>query len=166
MRRSPSLIALFVLLAAATVCIFLSGQSLPPVVASHFASGGDANGFMPRSAYIGLMLFLTMFVPLLLALVHDSMRFVPPRFFSLPNREYWLAPERAAETFAFFDHHGRYFSALLAIFLCFVHWLVVRANELQPPQLSPTLFFTGLLLFLVAVAFWIGVLVAHFRRAP
>ena len=166
MRRSRSLLALIVLLAAATVFIVLSGQSLPPVVASHFASGGYADGFMPRNTYLGLMLFITVFVPLMLTCVHSTMRVIPPRFFSLPNRDYWLAPERAAETFAFFDSHGMYFSALLAAFLCFIHWLVVRANELQPPHFSPMLFFAGLLLFLVAVAFWIGVLVFHFRRAP
>ena len=166
MKRTSSLLALIVLLAAAAVFILLSGRSLPPIVASHFASDGYANGFMPRKTYLGLMLFITVFVPLLLAFIHSSMRFIPPRFFSLPNREYWLAPERTAETFGFFHNHGMYFSALLAVFLCFVHWLVVRANELQPPHFSPTLFFAGLLLFLVAVAVWIGVLVVHFRRVP
>ncbi len=137
MNRSSSFPALVVLLAIAAVFILLSGRSLPPVVASHFAASGRPDGFMPRTAYLGLMLFITVAVPLLLALGLSSVRFVPPRYFSLPNREYWLAPERRDETFAFIHGHGMYLSALLTAFLCFVHWLVVRANQLQPPRFSP-----------------------------
>ena len=144
--------------------ILLSVQSLPPVVASHFAAGGNANGFMPRNAYLGLMLFMALGVPFLLALGHRLIRFVPPHLVNLPNRDYWLAPERTAETFAFLHNHGIYLSVLLAVFLCFIHWLVVRANQLQPPHFSPSLFVTGLVLFLVAVTVWIGLLLVHFHR--
>lgn len=157
---------LIVLLALAAAFILLSGQSLPPVVASHFAAGGRADGFMPRSAYLGLMLFITVAVPLLLAFTHGVVRFVPPQLVSLPNRDYWLAPERAAETFAYLRRHGMLMSALLAAFLCFVHWLVVRANALQPPRLPESWFIAGLVVFLLALAVWLGVLVAHFRRRP
>lgn len=160
---SPALVAL---LAVAAAFILLSGQSLPPVVASHFTAGGNANGFMPRGAYLGLMLSITVLVPLLLALGHGVVRLVPPQFVSLPNRDYWLAPERAAETFAFLRQHGMLMSGMLAAFLCFVHWLVVRANALQPPRLSEAWFISGLVVFLLALAVWLGVFVAHFRRRP
>lgn len=93
--------SLVVVLVIAAGFIMLSGQSLPPVVASHFAAGGNANGFMPRNAYIGLMLFVAVGVPFLLALTHSSLRFIPPHRINLPNRDYWLSPERTDETFAF-----------------------------------------------------------------
>jgi hypothetical protein len=166
MKSPSSLPLLVVVLAVAAGFIMLSGQSLPPVVTSHFAVGGNADGFMPRNAYLGLMLLITVGVPLLLALGHNLVRFVPPHLVSLPNREYWLSPERTTETFAFLRYHGIYLSALTAAFLCFIHWLVVQANEVQPPHFSPSWFVAGLVLFLLAVAVWIGVLFLHFRRSP
>jgi len=166
MNNACSWLALVVVLVIAAGFIKLSGQSLPPAVASHFAVGGNANGFMPRSAYLDLRLFIGVGVPFLLALVHRLVRLVPPHLVSLPNRDYWLSPERTTETFAFLYNHGIYLSALLATFICFIHWLVVRANELQPPHFSPSLFFAGLVLFLLAVAIWIGMLFVHFNRRP
>ncbi len=153
-----------VVLAAAAGFILVSGQSLPPVVASHFAASGRANGFMPRGAYLGLMLLITVGVPLVLAFVHRLVRFVPPNLFNLPNRDYWLAPEQITETLTFLQNHGIYLSVLLTAFLCFIHWLVVGANRLQPPHFSASLFVTGFVLFLLAVAIWIGLLIVHFRR--
>jgi hypothetical protein len=166
MRNLSSLPALAVVLAVAAGFILLSGQSLPPIVASHFTAGGNADSFMPRNAYLGLMLVMAVGVPILLALGYSLLHLVPPHLVSLPNRDYWLSPERTAETFAFLRKHGIYLSALMATFLCFIHWLVVRANELQPPHLSASLFMTGLVPFLLAVAVWIGVLFVRFRRCP
>jgi serine/threonine-protein kinase len=110
------------------------------------------------------MLFIAVGVPLSLALVPGLVSLVPPRFVNLPNRDYWLAPEQVTETFTFLRKHGIYLSGLLAAFLCFIHWLVVAANKLQPPRFSASLFVTGLALFLFAVAVWVGVLFVHFRR--
>jgi uncharacterized membrane protein len=157
---------LVVVLVMAAAFILLSGQSLPPLVASHFGPGGNANGFMPRNAYLGLMVFIAVVIPFALALAHSSVRFLPVHFVSLPNGDYWLAPERRDETFTYLRNHSGYLSVLLASFLSFIHWLVVRANGLQPPHLSTSLFFMGLVLFLLAVALWVGVLLVHFGRRP
>jgi len=164
MNNRSSLPTLFVVLVVAAGFILVSGQSLPPIVASHFAADGRANGFMPRNGYLGLMLFIVVGVPLLLALVHRLVRLVPPHLVNLPNRDYWLVPEQITETFTFLHNHGIYFSVLLAAFLCFIHWLVVGANKLQPPHFSASLFVTGLVLFLLAVTIWVGGLFVHFRR--
>ena len=114
----PSLV---LVLAVAAGFIVLSGQLLPPIVASHFAAGGNANGFMPRNAYLGLMLFVAVGVPFLLALINSSLRFIPPHLVNLPNRDYWLAPERTEQTFAVLFKHGIFLSVLLVAFLSFVH---------------------------------------------
>jgi hypothetical protein len=164
MMRAASLSALLMLLLVAAVFVLLSGSSLPPVVASHFAASGEANGFIPRRVYLGLMLVLTVGLPLLLVCVHGAVRFINPRFINLPHREYWLAPERVAATLAFLQSQSIYFAALLAVFLCFVHWLVVRANAVQPPHLSASSFVAGLVVFLVALVVWMRTFLVYFRR--
>lgn len=156
--------ALIALLLAAAGFVHFSSVSLPPVVASHFAAGGAANGFMPRNGYVTLMTALVVGVPLLLAGVSSLVAFMPVNRINLPNRAYWLAPERVDETMAFLQMHGRYFAVLLAAFLCFVHWLVVLANGQQPRLFPERPFMAGLILFLFATLGWIGVLIARFRR--
>lgn len=166
MTRPSLLPVFFVALAAAAVFILVSGQSLPSVVASHFAADGRANGFMSRDAYLGVMMAVAVGVPLFLVLIPGLVRLAPPHLINLPNREYWLAPERITDTFAFLRNHGVYLAALLSAFLCFTHWLVVGANRLRPPHLSDALFVTGLAIFLLAVTLWTVLLIVHFRRRP
>lgn len=166
MKHPPALPTLLAVLAGTAVFILLSGRSLPPVVASHFAAGGNANGFMPRNGYLAFMLFMAVGIPLLIALGHSFLPLAPLDRVSLPNRDHWLAPERAAETLAYLRNHGIYLSALLAAFFCFIHWLVVRANQLRPPHLALSLMFPGMAVFLVAVAVWVGVLLVRFSRRP
>jgi uncharacterized membrane protein len=151
-------------LVLAVAFILVTGNSLPPVVASHFAAGGAANGFMPRAIYLRFIIALLVALPILIALLTGITSFLPVRFINLPNREYWLAPERQADTLAYIRKHGMHFGVMLAIFLCFVHWLVVQANALNPPLFSEPLFFIGLAAFLVGLVIWLGRFIVRFRR--
>lgn len=114
MRSSAMPLLLLVLIGSVSFLLF-SGQSLPPVVASHFAAGGGADGFTPRNAYLGLMAAISVGIPLLLAICNGLLRFVPPSMVNLPNRDYWLAPERKEETYAFLRNHGIYLAVLKSI---------------------------------------------------
>lgn len=146
--------------------VFITGSSLPPAVASHFVAGGAANGFMPRAAYLRFTIAFLVGLPLLIALLTSLTSLLPARFVNLPNRKYWLAPERRADTLAYLRKHGARFGVMLAIFLCFVHWLVVQANAHIPPLFPESLFFIGMAAFLLCVVIWLGGFIVHFRRPP
>jgi hypothetical protein len=83
---------------------------------------------------------------------------------NIPNRDYWLAAERRADTIMFLTRHNMRFGACLAVFLCYVHWLVVQANLRQPPELSNSAIYAGLALFLLTIVLWTGWLLLAFRR--
>ena len=153
-------------LALAIAFVFVTGSSLPPVVASHFIAGGTANGFMPRGIYLRFTIALLVGLPLLIAFLASFTSFLPTRFVNLPNREYWLATERQADTLVYLRKHGTHFGVLLAVFFCFVHWLVVRANAHSPPLFPESLFFMGMAAFLVGLVTWLGAFIVHFRRRP
>ena len=53
----------------------------------------------------------------------------------LPNKEYWLAPEHRAETFAYFDSFFAWFGCALLFVEVFAMGLAMRANFNAPPQL-------------------------------
>jgi uncharacterized membrane protein len=155
--------AALVLIACAAVFIALSSRSLPALVATHFDAAGRANGYLAREPYIALMLLITVVVPLLVVIIPTRLFSHPEVRINLPNREYWLAPERRAETIRFLSRQSSIFAWAVVIFLCYAQWLVVRANALRPPTLDSQAFLTGLALFLVYTLFWVVRLVRRFR---
>jgi hypothetical protein len=149
------------LVAGAAVFVWLTAASMPPVVASHFDASGVANGSMPRGFYIRFMAGLIVALPALLAITSYSIG-RPNARINLPNRDYWLAPERRDQTIAYLRQYLMRFGAMLVVFLCYVHWLVVRANEIQPPRLSNRALFAGLIVFLVYALVWTRLLLRRF----
>jgi len=165
MPRSNSSLSLVLALAAAAYVV-LTGLTLPPVVASHFDGSGAANGFMSRRFYIWFMLTFVAVLPLLLVLLPNLIvRYTRVRL-NLPNRDFWLAPERRQESVAFLCRHHARFGMLLTIFLCYVHWLVVRANAVAPPRLSSGMLIAGLVVLALLSVAWLGVLLGRFRQIP
>ena len=139
---------------------------MPDVVGSHFDESGVANGFMPRSLYVGFMLVIVAVLPLLLVIVQSFVLGSTSARIKLPNREHWLAPERRAETIDFLRQRLAHFASMLVVFLGYAHWLVVRANAVTPPELASLWFVVGICVFLVAALLWIRALLKHFQNVP
>jgi hypothetical protein len=144
--------------------VWASGVGMPDVVAAHFAAGGAANGYMPRTAYVLFMLFFVIALPVLMVFITWRSLERPGARINLPNRDYWLAPERRAQTITAIRAGVLQFSEMLLGFLCYAHWLVVRANRVQPVRLDETWFLGGLLVFFAAVVLWALSFLRTFRR--
>ncbi len=164
MKPFSSWNVLIALMLLAVAFVYLSSQTLPAVVASHFTLGGQADGYMRRDGYLRVMLGTVVGVPLLMIAVSSVVRLIPLRFVNVPNREYWLAPERSTETVAYVVRQGRVFGALMTGFLCFVHWLVVLANRQYPAHFPESLFVAGFSVFVAAVVVWLVLFFGRFRR--
>jgi uncharacterized membrane protein len=144
--------------------IALTADRLPMRVASHFGSSGLANGFVTRDVYLAFTIGLVVLVPALVGvLIVMSARFFP-QFLNLPNRDYWLAPERRAETAAYLTTHAAWLAALFALLALGVHVLLIRANRAVPPQLETGPFLAMLLTFMIVMFVWIGALARRFQR--
>ena len=163
MERNALTLAGFVTaLIVALVVVPLSAMLMPPLVASHFAADGAADSVMPRGAYIALMTGLTVAMPLLMVTSVGWGTRRPSAGLRLPHKDYWLAPERRAESIAWLRSHMMRFGIVLVAFLVSVHGLVVRANLLHPPrlELAPLAVCGGL--FLVALLLWLRALYGRF----
>lgn len=164
MKLSTGTLAFLVLQAVLAGFVWHSSQTLPPIVASHFSASGIANGFMPRSAYVVGFSLVLIGVPLLIAFLPGKLASQDSLHLNIPNRSYWLAAERRDATLAFIRNHGKWFAAAMSLFLGYVHWLVVQANQLQPPILSRADILGGLGIVLLAVVIWLSGLYLHFRK--
>ncbi len=99
MRHShPVTWAVFILLLICAV-LFVSGTAggLPPMVASHFDAAGQPNAFMTRSGYTRFVLCAAVGFPVVIVGILTAV-YANAKQMKLPNRDYWLAPERIART--------------------------------------------------------------------
>jgi hypothetical protein len=140
-----------------------AATALPAMVASHFDAEGIANSFIRRDRYLHLMHLVAFLVPSIVV-GGTSLIYSRASNFKIPNRDYWLAPERLAETRAYLVGHSIWFGVLLTAMLCYVHSLVVGANLTSPPHLSNTAAIGGVFGFMLVTVGWAMILVFKFRR--
>jgi serine/threonine-protein kinase len=162
-RPDNSIAAFVALLVAALVFVYYTSGSMPKIVASHFSSSGDATGFLPRTLYVQLTLAVVLLPPVFLVYLPRRTLRRPKARINLPNRDYWLAPERRAHTIEVLARQCTRFGEMLLVFLCYAHYLVVRANAQTPPRLATGWFLAGLVVFLGFTVLWAARLIARFR---
>ena len=85
----------------------------------------------------------------------------PDAKLNLPNKKYWLAPERRAETFAYFESFFAWFGCVFLLIEVFAMGLAMRANFDTPPLLP-----TGPIVSVIAgfVLFNVVAVIAIYRR--
>lgn len=151
--------------AAVAACfVWLTGASLPPTVISRFDTSGAADAYMSRESYLGVMIAIVILIPVFTFVIGRWVAARPEDAITIPNKSYWLAPERRAESLAYIAVWLQGCSFGVTAFVCYVHWLVVRGNSLTPPQLESTHLYGGMMVALIAQLFAISVLVSRFRR--
>jgi hypothetical protein len=160
------MIQIVVLALAALIFVVMTGASLPEFAATRFGMGGDPNAFMSGRGYTVYMSVLVTVVPLLVALLPRLIGRRWPQLLNISNRDHWLAPERLTDTLAAIESRTKLLATVMILFLCFVHWLVVRANTANPPRLDESLFLVGLGSFAVFMISWIIAFRRRFRIDP
>ncbi len=143
--------------------VLATTNELPSHVAVHFDAGGAATSFMSGTQYRVFILAVAIALPMVLVATLSRV-YSRAKNFNLPNREYWLAPQRIDRTRSFLVAHGVWFGTLLTGLMGFIHWLVLDANCRIPPTLSNQAFFIGLLAFFGCMVAWLGTLLITFRR--
>jgi len=161
----PKLI--YALIAAAGLLYFSSlYPRLPELMASHFNANGVATAWMPKSGFFMLfpIIILAASVPVLL--VPRSLARLPNEKINLANKEYWLAPERRAETIEYVGMQLGWFGcAVLALLFCGLY-NAVAANLSPDHTFDSGSFYIELGAFLAFTIFWLVRLLSHFARVP
>jgi hypothetical protein len=135
---------------------------LPARVASHFDGAGRPNGWMSRDGFVLIQCVLLLALGALFGFGGRLLKVTPNGWINLPNRNYWLAPERRAESVAVLAGWMRWLGAGTLAFLMVVFQFTVQAN-LRRGRLDSMQFLmvTGLLLGGMAIA--VGWLYRRFR---
>jgi len=145
-------------------CWVWSGSQLPDRVATHFNGGGEPNGWMSRSGHQGSMLVFGLAFPMLFVLLSYATRFLPRGLVNIPYRDYWLAPERRAETSNYLVRQSLWLACLAVCFVIGLQFSIVHANQQHPPHLSVAVLLATVVPFLAGTMIWAFMLMRHFRR--
>jgi hypothetical protein len=84
----------------------------------------------------------------------------------LPNREFWLAPERRAETFAYFQRFFAWHGCAFLLLEVFAMGLAVRANFQSPPQLPTGPVVLAIAAFALFNIVWVAAMIRRFSKLP
>ena len=76
-------------------------SKLPDPVPSHFDETGHVNGEMSLFGFYCLMIVLHVVMLVLFPVLGAFLKVIPNSLINLPNKDYWLAPERRDSTLLF-----------------------------------------------------------------
>ena len=103
-------------------------------MASHFGAAGQPNGFMPRDGVLHVLRIRRRRYGRGAAGDSVARRApLPPTLINVPNREYWLVPERLPQVQAKLAAWSAWYACGVCAFLVAVLELVLRANLAHAP---------------------------------
>lgn len=163
--RLPKLI--FVLLALYAAVHFASVYpQLPAAAASHFNGRGVPNGWQTKQSFFVVLIIVSVVAVVLGFAIPKLISVLPANLINLPNKNYWLAPERLAETMAFLNARFAWLACALFLFniLVFDYAIQINLNPQHPPTSARFWYvLTGFLVFVIA---WTIRMLAKFLRPP
>jgi len=154
----------FALAVVGAVRYFYYAPRLPEVLGSHFAGNGAVNAWQSKAAFFSTELAAVVLAAVVGFGIPRIIGAMPVSLINLPNKEFWLSPERRAESLGYLQMHMAWFGCALLAFLLFVMDLVYQANLQSPPRLNSAAFVPGLVVFLLFVGISTVRLVTRFAK--
>ncbi len=135
--RLPRILFFTIVVATIAQCLH-DFPLLPDRLASHFNAAGIPNGWMTKTQF--MWVYAVVLLPALAIEFWVSRKIAnePDAKLNLPNKDYWLAPGRRVETFAYFDRFCAWYGCIFLFVVVFAMGLAMRANLTFPPRLPTT----------------------------
>ena len=164
MIKTRHMILLLLLGLVAIQCLYYF-PLLPRVMASHFDASGHPNGWSTKEVFFGLYVCILALMIFGFFIVPRLLQAVPPSLINLPNREYWLAPERKDQAMAMIADDMGWFGIAILMLLIATIQLAIQANLAGGGLLSDVMW---LLLggFVVFAILWTVRLYRRFALPP
>jgi uncharacterized membrane protein len=163
-RLPKSVFAVMVVYAAIHFSSYYS--QLPAVVASHFDVHGNANGWQNKQAFFSVFVGVTTLAAILVFVLPALMALVPRQFVNLPNKDYWLSPERLEASHRFLSTWFAWYGCAVygVIFIAFDY--AVKSNLGPAERPDQTSLWYGLGVFGVFTIVWTIRLMRRFALVP
>jgi len=155
----------FLIVLVVLVCLTLNSMpQVPNPVAVHFNATNAPDGWTSQNAYRIAVLAALVGAPVLLVWLMGWMPRLTSGKGQVPDHHYWFDPARRRETYTFLLQHASWLGSMTAAVIYVFHILILRANALDPPQLSSERLITVILIYLFGLAWWTTAFLRHFKR--
>jgi hypothetical protein len=157
-------VALLAALAVAAFQLAYYYPQLPAVIAGHFNAAGMPNSWEPKSVFFTIICIVYVIFAALAWAMPQLITSLPPELVHLPNKAYWLAPQRREQTAHLLGDQLTWLGVLEIGFIVCVVQLAINANLTTPPsRLGPALLF-ALGAFAIVLVGWTLRLYRTFSR--
>ena len=153
----------FLLVALAVVQVIYYYPQVPDTVASHFDGLGSPNAWSSKNGFFGLYLAMILLLVIVFIFAPTWSETRIKYGMKIPNRDYWLAPERLQQTKAFFRRQMIIMGVVHLLLAIYTIQLAILANLNQQPQLHPSIAWALGLYFIFLIA-WLVHFFMHFRK--
>jgi uncharacterized membrane protein len=151
-QRNFSLALFLVLCALSVVHPLYYYPQLPDRVASHFNSSGQVDGWATKASFLTGSLIATGGCALVFLGVGFAMLRISDRFIILPNKDYWLSPERSRETRVSLCSLILWGGSVLLVLQSVLFHQAIRVNLGKADSLEHLFLFMGCALAIMALS--------------
>lgn len=163
MRR----ISLFVFLVLCAMCIvhdLYYYPQLPDWVACRFGASGRPNDWSSKLSLIRVYLLVVILCAVTFLGVGYAMSRIPISWFRLPNKDYWLAPQRRQETVDSLFNNLLWFGSATLAFVFYYFHQIIRVNLGKTEALEHTWLIIGA--YSIIMIAWSIVEVLKYDKIP
>lgn len=167
MSVNQALSRMLILIAVFSVIqIALQAPYLPSPMAVRFNAPGQAVGWDTPQSFATINLVIVAIIVSICLILPKSLSGRRRLKWRLPNRDYWLAPERLAKTIEYFQRQFFWHGIVTLLLLMAVFQLVVDANAKTPPLLNSQRLVWLLIGYAAFLIVWGWSLWRKFSRLP
>jgi hypothetical protein len=161
--RLPSSIFFALAVLGAVQCGYYAPR-LPAMLGSHFGVNGAVNGWQTKAVFFNIELAVVVLAAVVGFGIPRIIGAMPVSMINLPNKSFWLGPERREGTLLYIRAWSAWFGCGLLAFLLFVMELAFRANLQTPARFHNGAFLPALLAFVAFDTIALVSLILHFSR--
>lgn len=146
----------------AVMCLHFYSR-LPEKIATHFGAGGAANGWMTKRDFMFLYLGLCIFMACLFLLLPRLIMRLPDSMINLPNKDFWLAPDRRRRTIGIMGEKMAWLGVLILALFIAMAYFTFQANLLPRPMLDEKATIVTMVAFFLCMGVWLVRFIIAFR---
>jgi uncharacterized membrane protein len=163
MRQQRLIFVLLILAASLQIMHFY--PLMPERMASHFDATGKPNGWIDRNGFVSIYALVVFLLCVIFILTPRLLFLLPDSMINLPNKAYWLAPERRMQTAAAMEQSlGTAGNATTALLIC-IFQMAFSANLEKDATLSSSAWLL-MIAYVVFMTGWMVRFVRSFSRIP
>lgn len=156
---------LIALIIVTVIQVIVYYPQMPEVSASHFDGSGHPNGWMSRNVFFAMHLGIVALLAFVFLFLPSRLRFISYKTWNIPNRDYWMSPERRQETTRIIQDQMLWCGAASMGFIIVVIQLAIEANLNRPGVLSSAILWL-LIAYMVFMVSWAIRMIVRFSKIP